>query len=104
MEPIPPPNGLMPWLACAMFVLFLCEKAINFSRRFKGTPPNETLDTNHAALKDRVAGTEKEIELIWLTLRAENADIRKEIRDSVVRIERALGRVEGHLQKDEEKK
>ncbi len=64
--------------------------------------PNATikdLTDKHDEHGRRIDGHDSEIKNIWMTMRNEDKEIRKEVADKFDAISRALGRIEGNLGK-----
>jgi len=54
--------------------------------------------SQHDDVNRRLNGHDKEIEQLWSTLRAEDAETRRQMAESFLSIQRALGRIEGKLE------
>ena len=56
--------------------------------------------SQHQDVTRRLDGHDKEFEELWRTLRAEDAETRRQMAESFLSIQRALGRIEGKLDKE----
>lgn len=93
-------SELGKWLFCAACALIIANQALKFLKSFRGkmpTPPNESLDAAHVALKERVMALEDKFRALEAATQAEDKRILKELSDFIAMIERAIGRLEGAI-------
>ena len=57
----------------------------------------KTCGATHVGVDHRLGRAEKNINDLWVTMRAEDEDIRKQLTKSFQDIERSLGRIEGQI-------
>jgi hypothetical protein len=73
------------------------KREVSFSEEFV---TKQVCATAHADYARRIDAAEKQLVALWDTLRSENESIRDELRRGFQDMERALGRIEGQLNKD----